>query len=477
MTRNTVGVQLLSRVLHQQIFRDELPRSSQNNVLTVTQEVMTIAKEHLAAHGLDTSQASKLPNIGWTLPPLQGRNLGEHFYRLGMASVDPWLGFAKEMAKVDAPPVPKREDWSKEPGWTKYSYLPDGSIHRERVDAPDEEMLTLDVETLPRQSPYAIMACAMSAKHWYSWVSPWLAGEDENLEQLIPLGDPSMKRIIVGHNVSYDRSRILEEYNLKTTGTRFLDTMSLHVAVKGISSHQRPAWMKHRKAKKEAKAKREEAIQALEELILELEEQQQTESDDVKRVRLQKLRRDFEDSLPQLASESEEAEASEKRWEDITSTNALAEVARLYCDIEVDKEVRKNFMVLNREEIYGDLETYLDYCANDVAVTHAVYRQVLPGFLISCPHPVSFAGILTMGSGFLPVNESWIEYCNNAEAKYKEMEKKVTDKLIALAEEARTLMENGDWKNDVWLSQLDWEPKAPGKSRGVEVAPKVPEVR
>jgi len=39
------------------------------------------------------------------------------------------------------------------------------------------------------------------------------------------MGDPSKQRLIIGHNVSYDRVRIREEYRLKGTNTRFLDTM------------------------------------------------------------------------------------------------------------------------------------------------------------------------------------------------------------------------------------------------------------
>ena len=77
-----------------------------------------------------------------------------------------------------------------------------------------------------------------------------------------------------------------------------------------------------------------------------------------------------------------------------------------------------------------------------------------------------------MGSSILPVNEDWQAYIANAERTYKELEEKVKTRLIGLAHEARDMMENGKWKEDVWLSQLDWTPKVAGKSRGV-VAPEV----
>ncbi len=46
-------------------------------------------------------------------------------------------------------------------------------------------------------------------------------------------------RLVVGHNVSYDRARVAEEYRLAKNGTRFLDTMALHIAASGMTSGQR----------------------------------------------------------------------------------------------------------------------------------------------------------------------------------------------------------------------------------------------
>ena len=55
----------------------------------------------------------------------------------------------------------------------------------------------------------------------------------------------------MGHNIAYDHERVMEEYDVCRTETRWIDTMALHVAVKGISSTQRPAWNKQAKVKKE----------------------------------------------------------------------------------------------------------------------------------------------------------------------------------------------------------------------------------
>lgn len=464
-------MQLLSRKLHEQIFKNAtFPKPDRSYI--------RLAREHLEFHGLDPTQGSILPETNITLPPLQGNSIDEHFFHIGAASAQPWLDLAKQFASVLPPPKP--DYWQIQSGWTKYYHLADGSSYCEPVTAPDEVMLSFDIETLPNYHPYAVMACAVSTTHWYSWVSPWLLGETDEPQQLIPLGNSQVHRIVVGHNVSYDRARILEEYHVGGTNTRFLDTMSLHVAVKGISSHQRPAWMKYRKTKKEEQERKEEALEAAVDLLRETEEQQTEESDGTKRAELRRLQQDIRESLPQLFSDDsglEEAEATSKRWEDITSANSLADVARLHCGIDISKDIRNDFMTHSREEILENIQDYLDYCSSDVSVTHSVFSKVFPDFLKACPSPVSFAGILTMGSSFLTVNEQWEEYLKRAEGTYQELEEKVRKRLIELAEKAKALLESGDWKNDVWLSQLDWSPKVAGKSRGFEVPPKPKDVR
>jgi DNA polymerase gamma 1 len=55
----------------------------------------------------------------------------------------------------------------------------------------------------------------------------------------------------------------------------------------------------------------------------------------------------------------------------------------------------------------------MQYCAEDVFYTHEVLQRVLPLFLDRCPHPVTLAGMLEMGSAYLPVNDSWEEFIGN----------------------------------------------------------------
>ncbi|KAJ7634194.1 hypothetical protein DFH06DRAFT_1303174 [Mycena polygramma] len=428
----------------------------------------------------------------FTLPPLQGNNLLEHFHRIGSALSQPYLSFATSFAAETLPPIPDGTEWNiHQSGWTKYYHMSDGSSYSEAVDYPrkddgsPEQLLTFDVETLPNYHPYAIMACAASPSAWYAWVSPWLLHESDDPVQLIPLGDPSVPRVIVGHNVSYDRGRSKEEYHLDGTKNRWLDTMALHVAVQGISSNQRPQWMKWRKDRQAEKEREEEARTALGGMLQELTARWSSETDPEQKRELGRLKDRLEDSLVshpfssdmggggiEGAETGEEDEGAVKTWESLTSANSLADVAALHnVPLHAPKSTRDDFMRLPPSAILASLPDYLTYCASDVQATHAVFAKVLPAFLAQCPHPVSFAGILSMGSSFLCVDEGWESYLEQAEGVYMGLEKAVKSRLAELAHQALSLFvdEPGKekWKDDVWLSQLDWTPKVAGKSRGV----------
>lgn len=410
-----------------------------------------------------------LDNLTFTLPPLEAPTLDSHIYAIGSKIAKTSISQAESFASNPLPPKP--EIWDITPGWTRYSA--DGISTS--VPYPDERLLSFDVETMPPYHHYAIIACAASPSAWYCWISPWLLDGSADPAQLVPLGPRETPRIVVGHNVAYDRARVKEEYDVCRTETKWIDTMALHVAVKGISSHQRPAWKKRAKLKQQARMENEEMVY---DLLCYLEEELEVETNPVKRTELESQLRDVEASLPDLlllpttTEFEDDGEADVKRWEDITSVNSLADVARLYCKVELEKEVRNAFMTKLPEDIRGEITKYINYCAKDVEVTHAVFRAVFPLFREMCPHPVSWAGVMAMGNSFLPVNQEWERYIEHAERTYHELEDKVKSKLIQLAEEAKDMFEKGGWKEDVWLSQMDWTPKVAGKSRGFHVPTK-----
>ncbi|KAF5012324.1 hypothetical protein F66182_15269 [Fusarium sp. NRRL 66182] len=230
---NEIGVQQLSDHVHSQIFL--------NKPTPPDQKLVALSKDHLSRHELLGKSQEAAEPIAFDFPPLVGQTLDEHFHKLAMDASEPYLTVAKSYATINAPQMPRK--WVRRSGWTKYNS--DGSW--EAIDAPEESALTFDTEVLYKQSPFAVMACAVSPTAWYAWLSPWLIGESENDRHLVPLGDMSKPRIIVGHNIGYDRARVQEEYNIKQSRNFFVDTMSLHVAVNGMCSQQRPTWMRHKK--------------------------------------------------------------------------------------------------------------------------------------------------------------------------------------------------------------------------------------
>ena len=378
---------------------------------------MELSRDHLRRHDLLGKNTDNSEPIAFDLPQLQGRTLDEHFFKLGTDAAEPFLSYAKQFARANAPPKPRK--WVRRSGWTKY--YPDGRT--EQIDAPDENMLCFDTEVMWKESPFAVMACASSPTAWYAWLSPWLLGESKSDKHLVPLGDPTKERIIVGHNVGFDRARILEEYDLKQTRNAFMDTMSLHVAVNGMCSQQRPTWMRHKKNR-------------------ELRERVASEAQD--------------HGLAELLS-NKSAHDEEELWVERSSVNSLRDVAKFHLNVSIDKAVRDDFGQLDRDGVLAKLDELMDYCAADVAITHRVYQIVFPNFLDVCPHPVSFAALRHLSSVILPVNKSWDAYIANAEATYHKLSDAVQERLIGLTEKALQIKDNPDlWKNDPWMKQLDW---------------------
>ncbi|KAK0722507.1 DNA polymerase gamma [Lasiosphaeria miniovina] len=408
---NEIGVQQLSSHVYDQLF----PRG---NTSPPSPELVEHARDHLRRHDLLGKNTDNSAPVAFDLPPLAGETLDEHFCKLGVDAAEPFLSHAKQFARATLPPKPRA--WKRTSGWTKY--YPDGRT--EEGVAPQGNMLAFDTEVMWKHSPFAVMACAATPDAWYAWLSPWLLGETDNDRQLISLGDPSVERVIVGHNVGYDRARILEEYDLKQTRNSFLDTMSLHVAVNGMCSRQRPTWMKHKKNR-------------------ELRDKISQQTNDIE--------------LAELLNNNSFAHDEEELWVERSSINSLRDVAKFHLDVSIDKEIRNSFGELDREGILAKLDDLLTYCAADVAITHRVYQIVFPNFLQTCPHPVSFAALRHLSSVILPVNKSWDSYIANSEATYQRLSAAVQERLILLTEKALEIKGDPDkWASDPWMQQLDW---------------------
>ncbi|EPZ34297.1 hypothetical protein ROZALSC1DRAFT_28342 [Rozella allomycis CSF55] len=344
------------------------------------------------------------------LPSLMGENIQEHFLNMGRMEAKPYLDYAYELYSCGVPEKPKK--FAMRAGWTKY-----GDGGDEEVEFPDEKILVFDVEVLAENdNKYPTMAVAVSPTNWYSWVSPrFLDENDETSCRLIPLGKVG-PRLIVGHNVSFDRKCILEEYNIGGTENRFMDTLSLHCAVSGLSSQQRLEFMKAKSSKN----------------------------------------KEINDELEDMEQEILNANDVRFSWMDVVALNNLKSCAELHLGIEMNKEIRNDFFKKTRNEILENFGTYIDYCATDVSITQKLFKKLWPLFREKNPHPVTFVSSLEMGSCFLPTNSGWNEYIEKCERIYNEEEEKIHHKLRKLA---YSTLETKNKEDDPWLRRLDWTPK------------------
>lgn len=206
---------MLSKSLYEQVFPGAESQAE------LSQEAISKSISHLSEHGLWTNRSGTRvtqEDIDINLPPLFGGNISSHFNKLAEDQVSPYRPLIASLVcggPLSSPPT----HWNYKPGWTCYS--DNGSFTL--VPFPDEKALVFDVEVCVPEGHAPKLAIAMSPNNLYSWVSPRLFSERDfadkskvNFDELIPLegggGESWTERIVVGHNVSYDRARIKDQY-------------------------------------------------------------------------------------------------------------------------------------------------------------------------------------------------------------------------------------------------------------------------
>ncbi|XP_056272650.1 DNA polymerase subunit gamma-1 isoform X3 [Pseudoliparis swirei] len=325
------------------------------------------------------------------------------------------------------------KEWSWEVGWTRYG--PNGES--QKVDFPEDSALVFDVEVCVTEGRCPTLAVAVSPTNWYSWCSKRLIekryswSSQLTLADLIPLETPInsarppggqwKERLIVGHHVSFDRSFIKEQYLLKGSKVRFMDTMSLHMAISGLTGFQRTLWMANKMGKKRG---------------------------------LQEVKQ----HMKKAGQKREGPMIGSWDWVNISSINNLADVHALYVGgPALQKEARETFVKGSMTDIRNNFQELMQYCAMDVEATHQVFTEQLPLFLERCPHPVTFAGMLEMGVSYLPVNQNWGRYLEDSQDIYEELQREMKKSLMTLADDACQLLQNDRYKDDPWLWDLEWD--------------------
>uniref|UniRef100_A0A8C5MAS0 DNA polymerase subunit gamma-1 n=1 Tax=Leptobrachium leishanense TaxID=445787 RepID=A0A8C5MAS0_9ANUR len=420
---NPLNIQMLSKGLHEQIFRSVQAGYREEDIQK--------SINHLKSHGLWGQETSTVNDVELELPTMYGKNIEEHFQRVAQKQNLPYLEAANELLQCQLPDMP--QEWAWQTGWTKYS--PDGG--RELVDFPDEKALVFDVEICMSEGHSPTLAVAVSPNCWYSWCSRRLI-EDRytwsnqlSISDLIPLETPATyncnnkhnwtERVVVGHNVSFDRAHIKEQYLIKGTKMRFMDTMSMHMAVSGLTGFQRSLWMAAKHGKRKG---------------------------------LQEVKQ----HIKRNKSKSDGPGISSWNWVDISSINNLADVHALYVGgPPLEKEARELFVKGSMKDIRLEFQNLMKYCALDVRATHEVFQETFPLFMERCPHPVTLAGMLEMGVSYLPVNQNWERYLDEAQSTYEELQKEMKKSLMNLANDACHLLNGDEYKEDPWLWDLEWD--------------------
>lgn len=436
LNKNAAGIQQLSDGLHKQLF----PKKS---LTGPTIALTKAALKYLKDNELLGKPCSENPPINLKLPKLQGDNINHHFLNLGYKSMERYEDFVDSLLNIGSTPLPKPHTWEFKAGWTRYA----PNEPPQSVPYPLETELVYDCEVMYKISSFPVMATCLSPNAWYSWCSPFLTGESAENNHLIPLGTSEQESVIVGHNVSFDRARVLEEYDMKSSKAFFLDTMSLHVAVSGMCSRQRGTWLKYKKRIKE-NALEEDTLDHLRLMI---------ENDDLKYT-MSNLILDQES----LDDENDVHSAlNNDPWMKNSSMNKLSDVADFYCGIKMEKQLRDHFATLNVNELRNLFQSLMSYCADDVIATYHVFRKVYPKFKQVVPHPVSFAALKHITTSFLPTSIDWEDYISRCERMYQDSKNQVEEKVHAICQEVVDLRSRCNesplpWENDPWLSQLDW---------------------
>lgn len=442
---NSNNIQLLSTELHAALFPKKFRSKSPQK------QLIQLSKVHLEHNGLADKQTSQNEPISFKLPPLLGPSISHHFKNMGDWSQGPYLDLIEDLFQLGNTPVKMPTSWVLKSGWVKYE-LGKPPI---QVPYPDEHSLVFDTEVLYKLSPYPIMATALGPSAWFAWVSPFLTGESNLNNHLIPLGPTSDKKLIVGHNVSYDRARVLEEYQLNQSNSFYLDTMSLHVSVSGMCSRQRGAWMKYKKNLNDSNKSAETQSKSLNDY------RNLATTDGLKELLGNEIL-DHEVMLNTSESDSDYVSSAlnEDPWLKHSSMSSLAQVAEHHCNIKLDKAARDHFASLDPNEIIENFQLLMNYCAKDVLATYHVFHKIWPEYKSVVPHSVSFSALRHITQSFLPTTSNWDDYITKCEQMYQDSKIEIESKLHEICNGIVDLRNKADeklWENDPWLSQLDWD--------------------
>jgi len=371
------------------------------------------------------------------LPQFEGQ-LTDHIDKLAQAKWGPVKAQLLDFLKGGIPEMPSQLIY--QPGWTRYQptgqpvpaedsltfdFFDDSEptpvgFQIDRVEYPIESTMVFDVETFVKAGNGPVMAVAVTNQAWYFWLHPAVASSNLlYIEQLIKLGSG---KLIINHNPKFDSARVQETYDLGLGDQRniWLDTISMHMAVCGMSSKQRVPYKQYLNG----------------------------------------------------------SQTFASKWAQHTTTNSLVAVYNHHVKplkplTSEDKLSRNLFVVATDVQQFREaLDELSWYTLKDGLYTYKLAQALVPKYFISQPHIVSFGGMCLLSRSFLPVITNWNSHLLNIEKTYSQTKKQLRANLSRIAKLWAEAYQTGKLtdervKSDPWMSQLDWTPAKTGATKGL----------
>lgn len=425
-----LNIPLVNERLQEHLFRTPLPNVDHSIMTSVRGQLrqMSVFNETCSTNDL----SENIP-----LPALLADDIIQHTNQAAIEAIG--FDFFERISpflKPERLPLPPKEFVLDKGGWIKYEK--GGTVE---VDHPEESCLVFDTENIVTIGSCPVMNAAVSHDCWYTWINPKLFDDtiptDEYLTSNDLINFGMSKQILIGHNVAFDRAKVKEEYQFKSEKT-FIDTMSLHNALHGVSSKQMLVKMKSKSA----------ALTASDRYL-------------------------YGDAF---------------EWLKHCSMSNLSDVFSFYhpAEPELNKDTRNVFVHGTAADIRENMHLLMEYNIQDVVATAKVFSSTMSIYLSRYPSPVNLFGMIQMGSPKMKINlESWNNYIDHCEKSYigmkDDLEKKTLPRLaisvfdrykaqwyravkaqlegpIAQRKMFNPLDNKYEWNSDPYLKCLDWSP-------------------
>jgi DNA polymerase gamma 1 len=401
---NSLGYAVLSDVMNSRVFGEGAIQTEpdEKHLRNVKQEMEKFGVE------FPVKNPSNFFIEDFSLPKLKADNIKDHFDAISKDVCGDKVSLMKDFAYTEVGDAPDKSQFFLYAGWVKYPFNGEPEV----VDGIEEDIAVYDCETFVKGSDFGhpILATAVTPEAYYIWMHPAFVNPKLGYEPaLVPIGGKD--KVLIAHNVAFDRARTQEAYALGKTNSWF-DTMSAHINVSGLASGQR--WWYLQKATKKATYK------------------------------------------------------ADPIWAEKGSMNNLIDCYNFHCQPMIpleqeDKKIRNIFVDANSmEEFVPEQEDLIAYALNDVKITFELYSILFLKYLQNNPSLTTLTGHFGISSAHLPVVNDWEKWFDDCEKQWESSLSRQEEILCKMAEEIYQSWNEGeitdeDIQADPWLSQLDWE--------------------